>query len=62
MGKRYKSVSEVVKHLTDDQEFQREFDRQVADKTVSKILFALRCSAGMTQSEIDLPPGYRTPS
>lgn len=52
MGKRYKSVSEVVKQLTDDKEFQEEFDRQISDKTLSKTLFAMRCSKGITQSEI----------
>lgn len=52
MGKRYKSVSEVVKNLTDDKHFQEEFDRQISDKTLSKTLFAMRCSKGMTQAEI----------
>ncbi len=52
MGKRYKSVSEVVKKLTDDKEFQEEFDRQISDRTLSKTLFAMRCSKGITQSVI----------
>ena len=52
MGTRYKSVSEVVKQLTDDKEFQEEFDRQISEKTLSKTLFVMRCSKGITQSEI----------
>jgi len=52
MGKRYRSVSEVVKNLSDDKQFQEDFDRQISDKILSKALFAMRCSKGMTQAEI----------
>ena len=52
MGKQYKSVSEVVKHLTEDKGFQEEFDRQISDKKLAKTLFAMRCSKGIKQSEM----------
>lgn len=52
MGKQYKSVSEVVRNLTDDKKFQDEFDRQISDKTLSKTLFAMRCSKGISQAKI----------
>ncbi|MBN2324118.1 MAG: helix-turn-helix transcriptional regulator [Spirochaetes bacterium] len=52
MGKRYKSVSEMVRQLSDDKEFRDNFDRQISDKTLSKTLFAMRCSMGITQSEM----------
>jgi transcriptional regulator with XRE-family HTH domain len=52
MGKQYSSVSEVVKNLTDDKKFQDDFIRQIADKSLSKTLFVMRCSKGITQAEI----------
>ena len=52
MGKRYKSVQEMVKHLAEDKEFSKEFERELADKALAKTLFALRCSEGLTQSEM----------
>ena len=51
MGKQYKSVSEMVKHLTDE-EFHKEFNREIVDKRLAKTLFAMRCSKGITQAEM----------
>lgn len=52
MGKRYQSVSDVVRELTNDKDFQEEFDHQIASKALSKMLFALRCNKGISQAEI----------
>jgi transcriptional regulator with XRE-family HTH domain len=52
MGRKYKSVSEVVKNLTDDKKFHEDFKNQVFDKMLSKTLFAMRCSKGITQAEM----------
>ncbi len=52
MGKRYKTVSEMIRQLSEDKEFGDKFDRQISGQTLSKTLFAMRCSMGITQSEI----------
>ena len=52
MGKKYKSVSDVVKNLSDDKKFHDDFENQVFDKMLSKTLFAMRCSKGVTQAEM----------
>lgn len=50
----YNSVSEMVKNLVEDKEFQAEFERELANKKLAKTLFAMRCAQGITQSEIAL--------
>lgn len=52
MAKQYKSVSDVVENLTDDKKFHEEFDKLVTDKLLSKTLFTMRCSKGVTQKEM----------
>ena len=52
MGKKYKSVSDVVKNLSGDKGFHDDFENQVFDKMLSKTLFAMRCSKGVTQAEM----------
>lgn len=52
MGKKYKSVSDVVKNLSEDKNFHDDFENQVFDKMLSKTLFAMRCSKGVTQAEM----------
>jgi transcriptional regulator with XRE-family HTH domain len=52
MGKRYKSVSEMVRRLSEDTDFVEAFEREVADKTLAKCLFAMRCAKGLTQKEM----------
>lgn len=52
MGKKYKSVSDVVKNLSDDKKFHDDFENQVFDKMLSKTLFTMRCSKGVTQAEM----------
>jgi predicted XRE-type DNA-binding protein len=52
MGKRYQSVSDVVRELTSEKDFRKEFDHHVASKALSKTLFALRCKRGISQAEI----------
>ena len=52
MGKKYKSVSDVVKNLSDDKSCHGNFENQVFDKMLSKTLFTMRCSKGITQEEM----------
>jgi len=42
----------MVKHLTEDKDFQEELEQEVADKALAKTLFAMRCSGGITQAEM----------
>ena len=52
MAKRYDTVPEIIRDLTDDQEFEQNFKQQIASKQLSKTLFALRCKKGLTQKEM----------
>ncbi|MDD3925308.1 MAG: helix-turn-helix transcriptional regulator [bacterium] len=52
MARRYSSVSEMAKHLTDDKDFQTQLDKEIAGKSMAKTLFVLRCSHGVTQKEM----------
>lgn len=52
MNKNYRSVLEMVKDLSINKDFQREFAKEVSDKRLSKTLFAMRCSRGLTQAEM----------
>ena len=51
MRKRYQSVSEVVKDLT-DKKFSLDLDKEIADHSIAKALFALRNARGVTQAKI----------
>lgn len=52
MARRYQSVTEMAKHLTKDQKFQQELEKDIVGKDVAKTLFALRCREGITQAEM----------
>lgn len=52
MGKRYASVSDVVKEFIDDKPFRERFEKEINDKRVAKTLFAIRSRAGKTQGEL----------
>ena len=52
MSKEHKSVSEMLGSLTDDAEFKRQFEAELADKVVAKTLFVMRCAKGITQEQM----------
>lgn len=52
MGKRYVSVSQVVKDFIDDESFRERFEKEINDKQAAKTLFAIRSRAGKTQDEM----------
>ncbi len=52
MGKQYKSVSDLAKDLSTDEEFQAELEKEISDKALAKALFTMRCSKQITQNEM----------
>ncbi len=52
MGKKYASVTEMLKAVGADTELRQEFKQLSAATRLSRLLFALRCKAGMTQAAI----------
>jgi len=52
MARRYRSVSEMVRELSDDQEFADRFDREAAKRSLAQKLFSMRCAYGITQAEM----------
>ncbi|MCR4293698.1 MAG: helix-turn-helix domain-containing protein [Candidatus Kuenenia sp.] len=52
MGKQYDDVIEMVKDLSKDSEFNKSLEEEIKSRQISKILFAMRCRGGLTQSQI----------
>lgn len=52
MGKRYKSVVDLVKDLTDDKQFVAELRKDISDHSLSAALATMRCRAGFTQKDM----------
>ncbi len=52
MTKAFKSVSEMVKHNAEDDRFSKQLDSEIKNKSISKVLFLLRCKSGITQKEM----------
>ncbi len=52
MAKRYKTVLDLVKNVSDDKAFQSELKEEIISKSLAKALFAMRCSKGITQEEM----------
>ena len=52
MGKRYDSVPELVRDLTDDEVFLENLEEGISRKAVAKKLFSMRCADGVTQKEM----------
>ena len=48
----FETVSELVKHITDDKAFQKDVAETIASKSVAKGLFALRCASELSQQEM----------
>jgi len=52
MVKQHKSVSDMVKRLSGDEAFAKKFEQEIAEKQLAKMLFAMRCTNGMSQKEM----------
>ena len=52
MGKRFNSVSEMVRDISDDQSFVDRFEEESANQSIGRFLFTLRNSKGLTQTEL----------
>lgn len=52
MGKRYKSVIDLVDDIIDDEEFKEELKKDLKDKSLAHKLFGMRCAASITQAEM----------
>src|SRR3989304_3200241 len=51
-SKKYKSVVEMVRACSDDQEFVDGFERHSADRRLAGSLFAVRAAKGLSQKDI----------
>ena len=52
MGKQYKTVSDMVKSISEDEKFKNDALRDFSVKGLGKFLFYLRCSHKLTQKEM----------
>lgn len=52
MAKKFKNVQDMVKSLSEDKEFDQQFDEQVNKRRLSRFLFVLRNQKGMTQKQM----------
>lgn len=52
MAKKFKSVQDMVRSLSEDKEFDQLFDEQVNKRRLSRFLFVLRNQKGMTQKQM----------
>lgn len=50
--KRYTNVSKMLHDLTDDDQFNKEFDERVAQRELVKHLIALRCGKNVSQADV----------
>ena len=50
--KRYSSVPDMVRHVSEDSDFAESVAREIAERNIIDFLMALRTSAGMSQSDI----------
>lgn len=58
MTKTFKSVSEMARHITDDKEFHKQLDSEIKSRSISKVLFLMRCNANVTQEQMAKRLGY----
>jgi len=52
MAKRYESVLDLVKDISDNKEFHSELKDEIESKSLAKALFVMRCSKGITQEQM----------
>lgn len=52
MTKTFKSVPEMARHIITDSKFHKQLDSEIKSKSISKVLFFVRCNANVTQKEM----------
>ncbi len=52
MGRRYTSVTEMVREVTGDKDYAQELEQELGAKSLSRTLFVLRCQKGVTQADL----------
>lgn len=52
MAKRYESVLDLVKDISDNKKFHSELRDEIESKSLAKTLFAIRCSKGIKQEQM----------
>ncbi|MGR3218434.1 MAG: helix-turn-helix domain-containing protein [Candidatus Anammoxibacter sp.] len=52
MAKTYKNVADMVSDLSEDDKFKNNLLQDMKNKTISRLLFTLRCSRNLTQKEL----------
>jgi len=54
----YDSVSELLEDLSDDEQFRREVESEIAEQRLATKLFAMRNHYGLTQSQVAEAAGH----
>jgi len=52
MGKKYKSIKDLVEGLSESQEFKENIKNEILSRSLAKYLFTLRCENNLTQKEL----------
>jgi transcriptional regulator with XRE-family HTH domain len=52
MDKKYANVSELINDVSDDEKFNKSVEKEINDKQIAKMLFAMRCKAGKNQAQV----------
>lgn len=52
MRKRFNFVADVVNEFIDDKSFRARFEKEISDKRMARVLFAIRARAGKTETEM----------
>ncbi len=52
MGKRYNSVTEMIKDTSSSEEFSDKVLSEIGERSISKFLFASRCKHNLTQKDL----------
>jgi len=58
MTNKFNNVADLVKKLSDEENFSKELISEMKRKTIAPYLFALRCEHKLTQSELAVKMGY----
>ena len=54
----YDSVSELTEHLSDDEQFRRGVESEIAEQRLATMLFAMRNHYGLTQAQVAEAAGH----
>ena len=50
--KKYKNVAELLGEVSDDKEFNKSVENGINTKKIARMLFAMRCHAGLNQAQV----------